>query len=192
MGNIKPSQLELFNQQESYNTPETRNQKSALSYVRVYQKTILLIIGFIITGLVSFSLGVEKGMRNAKMQYSPLTQKEQIQVPLTRTKNIVTHPAITKEVTTVPVRTEEVTTTPMPVKPADSIKSYTIQLASYQSKEYAQKAAAALKKNGLSPLIISKGGYTVLCVGNFSNKDTANSLLSELKKQYKDCFVRRL
>jgi cell division septation protein DedD len=81
-----------------------------------------------------------------------------------------------------------------PSQQAQSSKgqAYTIQLASYKSNSHAQKEAAVLKQKGYSPLLLTKGEYIVLCVGNFSNKQNAQSLLPELSKRYGDCRIRRL
>ena len=49
-----------------------------------------------------------------------------------------------------------------------------------------------LKKKGLSTLVLPKGRFIVLCVGRFSDKQTAQPVLTELKKQYRDCFIRRI
>lgn len=75
-----------------------------------------------------------------------------------------------------------------------SPQNYTIQLASCRTKVSAQKEAELLRKSGFSPLILSKGSYIVVCVGNFSNQQAAKTLVSELKKRkrYQDCLVRRL
>ena len=56
----------------------------------------------------------------------------------------------------------------------------------------AQKEADSLKKRGFAPLILPKGTYTIVCIGNLSDQKTAKPLLSELKKRYQDCFMRRL
>jgi hypothetical protein len=65
-------------------------------------------------------------------------------------------------------------------------------VASYQSKTHAQKEAEALRKKGVTPLVLSKGDYIIVCVGNFSNRDAAKSLLLDLRKRYQDCYIRRL
>jgi cell division septation protein DedD len=39
---------------------------------------------------------------------------------------------------------------------------------------------------------VTSGGYTTVSIGAFSNKDKATSVLSELKKSYRDCYIRRL
>lgn len=171
----KYSQLELFSPSKDSLPVKTGILNPFLSYVWNYEKTILIIICFIITGIVSFSLGVEKGKRitmlksNSNLdiatgkQISPFLEKTDTQQPLT------TQPQ-----------------TPL------QLQNYTIQVATYQTKTHAQIEAEALRKKGLLPLVLSKSGYTVLCVGNFSNQGAAKSLLSELKKRYRDCFIRRL
>ncbi|MFH1127974.1 MAG: SPOR domain-containing protein, partial [Candidatus Omnitrophota bacterium] len=70
--------------------------------------------------------------------------------------------------------------------------NYTIQVASYQTKKGAQKEAEIIKKKGLSVSVLSKGAYSILCVGNFKDKQKAKLVLVELKKRYRDCFIRRL
>lgn len=55
------SQLELFNPPKNNTQTKTQDNFSLLGYIRNYEKIILFIICFIITGIISFSLGVEKG-----------------------------------------------------------------------------------------------------------------------------------
>jgi hypothetical protein len=155
-------QLELFTQSKDTSDSRSRTfSKSFLAYIWNYEKTILIIIAVVITGIVSFSLGVEKGKRLAMLENSPAGFVEQ---------------------------REEVIKQPVPIEK----ENYVIQLASYKIKTHAQKEVELLKKRGLSPLVLSKGSYIVLCVGNISNKETARSLLSELKKRYRDCYITRL
>ena len=138
--------------------------KTFLAYIRYYEKTLLVIIGIVITGIISFSLGVERGKGLSMSSSIPIGQVQQIKA-----------------------REETVKEPETPEK-----DDYIIQLASYKTKTYAKREAELLKKNGLSPLILNKGNYTVLYVGNFPSRKTAQSLLSELKKRYKDCYIRRL
>lgn len=156
-------QLELFTQTGRcrFSQPKEEGRNRFLSELWRYEKTLLIIIGFIITAVSSYSLGVEKGKRSAILKNNSDTAQ----------------PATKKEIQLqIPVQTQ----------------NYTIQLATYQTSTYAQKEAEKLRKRGLLPLVLSKGSYQVLCVGNFSNLNAAASLLSELKKQYRDCFIRRL
>jgi len=169
-------QLELFKQPDVSAEGNRRSPGNAfLAHIWNYEKTILIIIAMVITGIVSFSMGVEKGKR--------LT----MQIPAQDKARAV---AITPS----PQRT------PAAIKSQEAVKenispdkeNYIIRLASYRVKTHAQSEAELLKKKGLFPLILSKGGYAVLCVGNISDKQTARSLLAQLKKRYRDCYITRL
>jgi septal ring-binding cell division protein DamX len=175
-------QLELFS--GSGRTTETAglSRNTFLGYIRGYEKIILIIMGFIVIAVVSFSLGVEKGRflapqaPAAKLDTAsniPTAGQKQ-EALIAKTKPLITNPAQAQEISS--------------SKPGN----YTIQLASFQSKNLAQKEAGALKKTGLTPLVISKGSYSVLCVGSFNSKETAKALLSQLRKKYQDSFIRRL
>jgi hypothetical protein len=180
MENQSNLQLELFSKTEDAGNLKSKKASNAfLVYIWNYEKTILVIISFIITGIISFSLGVEKGKRlstlkNSRLDMALTTQPSDRPMPKNKNPNSV----ITKENTV---------KEPQPSQKQD----YIIQLASYKTKAYAQKEMEFLKKRGFSPSVLSKGNYAVLCVG-FSTRETAQSLLSELKKRYKDCYLRRL
>jgi len=165
----KSSQLELFSRPKD---PEVSNSHkfniNLLSSIRNYEKVILAIVVLIITSIVSFSLGVERGKKIIISDTQPSAAA-------------VVGEAVSQE-------KEEKAKRPSPVEK----KIYTIQLACYNTKDYAQKEAELLKKKGMSPSVQSKGRYIVLSVGAFSSKVLAQSQLAELKKRYKDCYVRRL
>ncbi|MBM3246815.1 MAG: SPOR domain-containing protein [Candidatus Omnitrophica bacterium] len=164
------SQLELFSQGENEygQAKAVRPDPSFLAHIWGYEKIILIIIGLVITGVIAFSLGIEKGKRLVRTQINAVP-KIQVQPK---------------------IENQEAT---QPVAPAESSQNaYTIQLASYQSKAAAQKEAEGLKRKGLAAVILPKGKYTVVCVGSFNDKERARPLLTELKKRYQDCFIRRL
>ena len=169
-------QLELFTQTKNAASSGTSRKVSSFFLARIwnYEKTILIIIAVIITGVVSFSLGVEKGKRLTLFkQAAPVTPIKQAAV----------------EDRAVPQATQE--QKKQQASPTQK-EGYIIRLASYKIKTHAQKEAELLKKKGLEPLVLSKGIYTVLCVGNIPNKQTASSLLTELRKRYRDCYLARL
>ena len=70
--------------------------------------------------------------------------------------------------------------------------AYTIQLATFKNKELALRQAQLLTKNGFSPVAFTKGSYVILCVGKFSNQESAQPLLSKLQRTYANCRIRRL
>jgi hypothetical protein len=167
-------QLELFS--GSGKAPETVNtgRDKFFGHIRGYEKTIFVAIGFIVTAVIAFSLGAERGKR--------LTLETSAPAPIIKPTPTVKPipPAIKQEAQIVPL-----------VQNAQP-GNYTIQLASFQNKALAQKEAAALKKKGLAALLVSKGSYNIVCVGSFSSKESAKTLLTELRKKYQDSFIRRL
>lgn len=178
------SQLELFSQTETEITAKKTNLSSSLlRYIRSYEKIILLIIGFIIASIISFSLGVEKGEKNISLNTNSKMDLAATKTPIDKNRN---------EEQIVIIAPQKNTETKETDKNKEETNTYTIQVASYQTKVHAQKEIEGFKKRGFSASIVSKGKYTVICVGKFQNKKTAESLLTELRKQYKDCFIRRL
>lgn len=167
----KHSQLELFYQGQDLNEKKANPQlsNSFWVYIRNYERIILIIIGFIITGVISFCLGVERGKFD-------VAQKYELKSPA---------PVIEKAAQPVNVKDET-------VQPEIQEGGYTIQVASYQTKTNAEREKESLEKKGFSALILSKGKYIIVCVGNFSDKEKAKSLQLRLRQNYRDCYIRRL
>ncbi len=165
----KSEQMELFS--SSHNDVERPDlSRSPLSYIWNYEKIILIIIGFLIIGIVSFSLGVKRG------KYLALLEKKK-QTKIEQKKTLEETKPVREKVKSPPIE-EEV--------------NYTIQVATYKTKTYAQREADKLNEKGLKTLVLLKGKYVLLCVGKFLNKDEASVTLKKLKKRYQDCFIRRL
>lgn len=173
-------QLELFSQGQKgqLESKPQREKKFSFNYIANYEKIILVIISLVITGVVSFSLGIEKGKTLARRN-----NWQTIATGKTPARSEIEKPE---------VKTEGQDISKPPAAKETFQYYYTIQLASYQNKTSAEKEARELKKKGLLPLVQPKGRYTVLCVGNFSDKELAKTLHSQLKKRYQDCFIRRL
>lgn len=168
-------QLELFNQDKAQAKTRQPNG-SVLSFLRGYEKTLLVIIGILVTGIISFCLGVERGKQIALARNN---------APFDLAAKAAPKPMV------VTVQPSQQTVTS--IKP-DVFTSgvFTIQLATYKSKVNAEQEANALKKRGLSPSVRTQGDFVVLCVGNFNNRQAALELLAQLKKKYTGCYIRRL
>ncbi|MCM8779704.1 MAG: SPOR domain-containing protein, partial [Candidatus Omnitrophica bacterium] len=78
------------------------------------------------------------------------------------------------------------------IKEETSAKGYTIQVASFKFKNEALKEMESLKRRGFNSIILNKGTFLIVCVGKYSDKEKAISVLQKLKKNYQDSFVRRL
>ncbi|MBU1125179.1 MAG: SPOR domain-containing protein [Candidatus Omnitrophica bacterium] len=192
----KPYQLELFKTgQNLLQSGQSRRHGSALTGFRSYEKTVLLIIALVTTGIVSFAVGVERGKRlalltnNSRLDVTMQPQPSASGEKASATKNEITSPRgelPTKQIA--PAR-ERI---PEQKKNNQELNGYTIQLASYRTKTAAKREAEALEKKGLSPFLMSKGNYIIICVGNFADKNAAKNRQSEFERRYKDCIVRRL
>lgn len=171
------SQLELFS---AANAANQRSQipGSLLRYLKGFEKTIIFIIAFILTGIISFSWGVKKGKEitlHKASSYIDIAVKPK--------------PAVSKKEPVVTIR-QELNEEAKFIQPG--VENFTIQVASYQARSLAQEEASRLNSKGMASSVLSKGKYLVVCVGNFSDRNSAQVLLAQLKKRYRDCFIRRL
>lgn len=174
-------QLELFSGKNNQAESVSRIRNSSfLTRIRNSERIILIIIGIVATAVISFSLGVENGKRISLLQ-----NNSRFDIGI-QTQQAPPKEALKQE------RPAAVQSLISPIKSEPDKQAFTIQLASYKTKTYAEKEAQVLKKKGLSPIVLTKGNYTVLCVGIFSNKEKAQSLLSQLEKRYTGCRIRRL
>lgn len=177
------TQLDLFSQSKNLGSAEDNHNGAGRGWLKGYEKTILTICVVIITGIIAFSFGVEKGNRNSRIALPAV----KVSVPqATVKKQAVKTEAKPSQTTTL----KDETAAYKEFK--ESLQKYTIQVASFSSKTYAQQEADTLKKKGVSAIIKPSGKYVALCVGNFSDKETAKGALSQLKKQYSGCYIRRL
>ncbi|MFH0913183.1 MAG: SPOR domain-containing protein [Candidatus Omnitrophota bacterium] len=183
MANEETQQLELFSQTKERNQKKARISASLLNYIWAREKIILIILGLIVTGIVSFSFGVERGKKitrlktDSRLDIALKTQKIQpaVSAPVAKPKS--------SEEALQPAQKEELT---------EYIQNYTIQVASFIKRGNAQREAETLENKGLSAMVLTKGKFTIVCVGNFPTRQEAESLLPKLKKQYQDCRIRRL
>ncbi len=72
------------------------------------------------------------------------------------------------------------------------LANYTIQIAAFKNRESAAREVQLLSRKGLTPLAFTKGNYIILCVGKFSNQESAQPLLTVLQRTYAGCRIRRL
>ena len=163
-------QLELFSKTgEDLKSSVRRAERNYFGgHIWRYEKTILIIIALLATSIISFSLGIEKGRRAGGARQEAVLIRPQAVEPLKEAE-------VLKQAAVLPQGA-----------------GYTIQVASFKTDSYAQKEIKLLRKRGYEAVTLNKGEYVILCVGNFSDKEKAQSLLSELKRYYKDCSIRRL
>lgn len=165
-------QLELFNGAKG-SIPKRPLGSRFFNFLHRHEKKFLVIIGIAVSCIISFSLGVKKGRELA-----------------------VARSTASFDLAAVPNQAQEKPELSQQEKPLtiknNIAQGYTVQLASYKTKKFADLEAKTLKEKGLMPFVLCKGNYVILCVGKFSDKEEARNSMSKLKNRYKDCYLRRL
>jgi len=165
-------QLELFSDTQDdakvYHRHSSQNHFSGRIWG--YEKSILIVISLLVIGIISYSLGVKKGRRALGNTNEPVASLPKLEV---------TVPAMA-------VLPQE-----LPLEPANK-SGYAIQVASFKTDSYAKKEVEILKARGYKALTLDKGAHVIVCVGDFKNEAEAQSMLSALRRYYKDCRIRRL
>lgn len=173
----KETQLEIFNIKENVSDKKQNNFSSLFQYLIKYEKFIFSGVAFIVTFLIAYSVGFEKGK---SINLAAVKNTSQ------RTLNVIAKDALNQNKENKKAEATYVTV----VKQTQTPKGpYVIQVASYIKESLAKKEMLALKNKGFNPLIANKGKFVVVYVGNFSDKLEAQSSLKKLKASYRDCFI---
>ena len=163
---------DLFDQ---FQTADTKIRKKTRSLLPIAKKTIIVsyenviffVIGFIMSCVIVFSLGVEKGKR----QIDPASRKDDtVKIEAGREKNADTILA----------------------KKKIEGNEYIIQIAAFKKSSSAEEESARLKKEGYDARVKKSGVYYQVYVTGFMREENAQKLLEELRKKYKDCYMREL
>jgi len=147
------------------------------------------LVGFTIV----FALGVERGKQLVRSE-RVLLAREQPPAPSGSATAIPATPtaATVKPATAAP---------PAPVKPsapktrvasASPASRYAIQVVSYRQPRLAKRELDRLQAKGERAFLVTRKGFTVLCVGPFPSKNNAKDKLAQLKDRYQGCFVKTL
>lgn len=198
-----PAQLELFdlhNQEAHGNSPKADPLQQAK--VRGYQKVIFQAIAFIFVGLVSFSLGVEKGRKPIARVTPQASETSSVPfVPLSEVINGANvsdkpqkpEPDVKEESGSLLAKNQKQLKILKPQQGAITAKAqWTIQVASISRSKNVKKELSHLENKGYHAFGLVKGKYTVICVGKFAAKDHAQNSLAKLKTKYPDCQIRKL
>ena len=150
------------------------------------EKFILSILGAIVILAVVFAFGFEQGKKNILTKF---TRRVVVQpVPAMVQPSTATAPINAKA--TRPITTQSAPR-PAPVKTKVAPKPYTIQVATFRSKEYAQEETVNLKNKGFSTSIIGVNGLYQVWAGEYSSTKEAERALNTLKKAYNGCYIRK-
>jgi hypothetical protein len=199
----KQSQFELF--PGATNRPEENTSTRFFLSKLTLSLESLVVVGIVIIVLivVSFCLGVERGKRVVRAEKKEIKAEVEDVVAGSLGVSLPVMPSQKKGVAA--PQPAEAVGGPLGGVPEDKKpiemgsqekvvdKGYTVQVASYQKEDYAQKAAEDLKaKEGKETTVMLKGKYWIVCLGKFSGKKDADAYANKLRKKFKDCKVRSL
>ena len=199
----KQSQFELFPgvSTESGQFPRATSFLHELKLAP--ENMIVVFIVLLMIFVLSFSLGVERG-RHAPQTVTAPPQKIPLQIknnaiipplnkPATMPTMAVKQPVMVASTTRVKsaVVNSSPVQAPVVVAPKENY-NYTLQVASYKQASYAQRAANQLRISGLDAFVMTKGNFSMVCVGKFMQTSEAKKLASRLKSKYKDILIRSL
>jgi len=133
-----------------------------------YENVIFIIIAFIMSSVMLFSLGVEKGRR----------EKAHIggQKPTLDLKTL----GVEEKKIKIQKRAEK--------RPKNK---YVIQLAAFTNISPAEEEARTLKKEGYSAKIKTSGSYYQVFLEGFDNRKNAERILKKLKGRYNDGYIKK-
>ena len=134
------------------------------------EKVVFISIGIILTLVVIFAIGVERGK------------------------------SITLDAVIVPAKTTPAVYMPAPIahtvpqikpEPDDiSVKPYTIIAMTFKEQETAAQAVNWLKKEGFPAYQKQDGQFFPICIGAYANKFTATETLLKVKRLCKDAYIK--
>src|SRR3989339_703285 len=213
-------QLEMFKADDEASGSQGVSGRNPLHLkkIRGYQKFIYTFVAFIFVSLVSFSFGVEKGKKqiagimpmgmellslpraeptSLTVEAGPLPSK---QGPILLVNKNTTFCQGTVGSTTLTTRksaplgkkTEKVNLQAKPDSKELVQKNYTIQVASISNSKNVGKELSKLRSKGYTAFSLTKGKYTVICVGRFNARKDAQINLVKMKNSYPDCQIRKL
>jgi len=127
-----------------------------------YENIIFLSIGFVMSCVIFFSLGVEKGRRdvNHVRRQEETSNKQQA------------------------TREEKVETTDGQIQ-----ARYIIQLAAFKGLGSAKEEQVKLEKDGYAAGVRKSGDYYQVYISGFNEKQDAQRLLGRLKERYGDGYI---
>lgn len=134
-----------------------------------YENVIFIVIAIIMSCIISFSLGVEKGRQDIGHRTEVSYDRKGASYPKqTHTESIAS------------------------AKKRRKATGYIIQLAAFVKITSAKEEAERLKREGYDANIKKSGTYYQLYIGGFERREAAERAIKKLKERYADCYIRKI
>ncbi|NQV04257.1 MAG: SPOR domain-containing protein [Candidatus Omnitrophica bacterium] len=165
---------DLFDQFQSADREIRKKTKLILPNIKKslnlsYENIIFIAIGFVMSCIIFFSLGVEAGRRNigrTSNREQAVKEEDQDAGQIIKERK-VEKPRIRKN------------------------EGYIIQLAAFNKKLPAEAEQAELQKRGYRADVRQSGNYYQLYIQGFDSTEKAQEVLGKLKETYKDCYIKK-
>ena len=194
--NYKESQIDFLSHVGGKAEEPSRPRYMAAQMSLSLENLVIFAIVAIMVVIFVFSLGIERGKGVALTTIeAPVSDGKSVMK--TEVKEFKADPQKIKSVLSSSkaiVKAKPVVAAPAgtSAKPAGT-GAYTLQVASYKGIKSAQREADKLKQKGFDNVyVLPKGTYTIVCVGNFQNKEDASGVKRQLNNRYQGSVVRRL
>ena len=192
----RQSQFELFPGASKSSLETGKSASLTKDLTLSLENIIVLCIIFVMSLVLFFSFGVEKGRRAAVVpdgvHSAPETKKVILDSSASGTKKIHEE-SVVFPIDVPKGLTEDSDATPRQMQDDDQERIFTIQVASFKLRKNAQREADHLKSIGHEDVfVIAKGSYSIVCVGKFAQRVEAKKFSSKLSNRYNDFLVRRL
>lgn len=155
-----------------------------------YEDLIFAALGLILVLLGGFCLGVERGKRLEVHPSVAAPQPAAVEAASAPPSEMVI-PAPSVKTMAVPAESA-VASSPKPNSKSAPGGPYAIQLASYVEAQSARVEADRLRRRGFDPRVVKHGKYFELRLAGYRSRAEAMVPLNQLKKVYRDGFIKRL
>ena len=181
---------DLFDQFQTADTKIRKKTKILLPSIKKslslsYENIIFITIGFVMSCIIFFSLGVEKGRQDIGRGVNNKGPRTSRFAPAQNAQE-------SSRQGTEQAKKQKKKVAQQPTDKKTRVKDeYVVQLAAFKKSNSAKEEQGNLKKTGYHADIKRVGDFYQLYIGGFASKKKAEDLLSKLKTSYKDCYIKK-
>ncbi len=145
------------------------------------EKLIFYSIGILLVVIVIFCLGVEQG-KNIINYKKPIAVQNQAPIQQAPKQQVqAVGPVVTKVIPRAVVQPKITKGT-----------FYSIRIATYANKDFADKDILKIKQMNLPVYIIKSGKFFVINVGDYADRQAAEAAFSMLKKYFSGIYIKTI
>jgi len=187
------TQKELFEFQAPKKQPRKFGQlfqQADLAFSLNAEKLVFIAIGILMLLVISFALGVERGKAISEKATETRTALVQATIPA-QAQRVQGQPAAAKvQLTATQAQAQPAAVKIQPAAVKATAKSYMIVAAAFSKEASATKEANRLMANGFESFVYQSKPYYLVCVGSFTNRDSAQKVLNKVRRLYRDAYVK--